>query len=309
MPNLSDAIIVDVQQAGLLAMSALETTEQGQVTAVFRSTFYVETARGLACFGNSDLESAGFNISTSAPARTDWRASGVVCGAPAHITRDAVRIGSQLTFVFSNADVWMPPEPLASIDANQIVYGLNDLRRICVGRLPQDGLARFIDKDFMPSPEDKVCRQAVAPLRQARSMQMKLFAGVPCDTFQWIDDLIGLGPGLTPSGDDFLGGVMMTLRALGRVDISDCIWSVAEPCAAKNSNPISLSHLRAASQGSGSETLHLAIAALLSADREVIRQAADRLDGIGHSSGWDTMTGVVLTLDAYAGTDSGQSFP
>ena len=41
--------------------------------------------------------------------------------------------------------------------------------------------------------------------------------------------LIGLGPGLTPSGDDYLGGVLVALRALGRDAQADALWRWLEP--------------------------------------------------------------------------------
>ena len=35
--------------------------------------------------------------------------------------------------------------------------------------------------------------------------------------------LIGLGPGLTPSGDDFIGGMLIALRMLGKHGAADAV--------------------------------------------------------------------------------------
>src|SRR5262249_14736230 len=70
------------------------------------------------------------------------------------------------------------------------------------------------------------------------------------------DALIGLGPGLTPAGDDFVGGAMIALRAAGNVPLAERIAAWALPLAATNTNRISRAHLECAAQGEGHEALH-----------------------------------------------------
>ena len=55
--------------------------------------------------------------------------------------------------------------------------------------------------------------------------------------------LIGLGPGLTPSGDDYLGGVL-SLRWLGRGSQADSLWRWLEPRLAGHTSEISAAHPR-----------------------------------------------------------------
>ncbi|MFX8976555.1 DUF2877 domain-containing protein, partial [Acinetobacter baumannii] len=38
-------------------------------------------------------------------------------------------------------------------------------------------------------------------------------------------NLIGLGPGLTPSGDDLVGGALIALAELDLPNIRDVLWS------------------------------------------------------------------------------------
>ena len=58
--------------------------------------------------------------------------------------------------------------------------------------------------------------------------------------------LIGLGPGLTPSGDDYLGGMLVALRSLGRGAQADALWRWLEPRLASRTSAISAAHLAAA---------------------------------------------------------------
>ena len=106
--------------------------------------------------------------------------------------------------------------------------------------------------------------------------------------------LIGLGPGLTPAGDDFVGGAMIALRAFGNAPLADRIASWALPLARKRTNRISRAHLECAARGEGHEALH----DLLCTFEE---KHLERLARIGHTSGLDAAAGALLALDSVPG--------
>jgi hypothetical protein len=103
------------------------------------------------------------------------------------------------------------------------------------------------------------------------------------------DELIGLGPGLTPAGDDFVGGAMIALRSSGNGDLADRIAAWALPLAETNTNRISRAHLECAAQGEGHEALH---GLLCSFDEKSLQ----RLARVGHTSGLDAAAGALLAL-------------
>ena len=107
--------------------------------------------------------------------------------------------------------------------------------------------------------------------------------------------LIGLGPGLTPAGDDFVGGAMIALRVRGTTAgdaaLADRIAAWALPLAKCNTNRISRAHLEFAAAGEGHEALH----DLLCTFEE---KHLARLARIGHTSGVDAAAGALLALDA-----------
>ena len=106
--------------------------------------------------------------------------------------------------------------------------------------------------------------------------------------------LIGLGPGLTPSGDDFLVGALALLDAIGERDahaalaraIIDAAWRDA-------TTPLSACFLRAAAAGHVGEALHRAVSSVITGD---VDAAVAAIEKIGHSSGWDMMAGIMTTL-------------
>jgi len=101
------------------------------------------------------------------------------------------------------------------------------------------------------------------------------------------EGLIGLGPGLTPSGDDYLGGMLVALRRSGREAQADALWRWLEPRLASRTSAISAAHLAAAAAGEAHEALHLALTG---------RWHLDAVAAVGHSSGWDALAGAVAVL-------------
>lgn len=110
----------------------------------------------------------------------------------------------------------------------------------------------------------------------------------------FVSGLMGLGPGLTPSGDDILGGILIALHCLGRLDQAGILWD-AIGREAHRTNRISQAHLYAAAHGMGAEVLHGWIHALQGeADRQTLYSLCERLGRVGHTSGWDAALGACL---------------
>lgn len=111
--------------------------------------------------------------------------------------------------------------------------------------------------------------------------------------------LIGLGPGLTPSGDDVLVGLVAALFALGdtRAAILAGTWAT---CAATRTTPVAASFHRHAAAGDFAERLHDLLGAVLAGPPERIAGSVHRAAAWGATSGADTVLGVLLALRAAA---------
>ena len=103
------------------------------------------------------------------------------------------------------------------------------------------------------------------------------------------DSLIGLGSGLTPAGDDFVGGAMIAMRAYGHQALADRVAAWALPLAATNTSRISRAHLECAAAGEGHEYLHDFLSS-------PTRENQAKLSTIGHTSGLDAAAGALLSL-------------
>ena len=118
-----------------------------------------------------------------------------------------------------------------------------------------------------------------------------------------LTSLVGLGPGLTPSGDDAIAGCLLTLRLLGRLGR---LRQIADELPAHLAATTSLSGslLTAAADGYAAPQLVELLAAIgafgPSTPHTRWRRLVEAVLAIGHSSGADLLTGVRATLAASA---------
>jgi hypothetical protein len=216
-----------------------------------------------------------------------------------------MRIGSRFSLKLCGAPVWKPLPPVDPQKQN-IKEGLEALKQFAENRLPMDGLGRLMGS---VEPESNLngnlLNYAIAPLTSLKSwLKAALIDPRECeipDTSSW-QKLLGLGPGLTPSGDDLIGGMMLALHSLDQGKILKCLTAAITPVMDDRTNPISAAHLRAAMEGMGSEAAHKVIGTILSGSRGDYPEAVKSIEKTGHTSGWDTLAGVVIVYRLWVQT-------
>jgi len=107
--------------------------------------------------------------------------------------------------------------------------------------------------------------------------------------------LLGLGAGLTPSGDDLVGGAVFGRRIASGADSR---WtSVGRKLSREirnRSHAVSAALFADLAAGRSFAPLHDIVQALIDGDHESALRAARSLVAIGHSSGWDMLTGLLI---------------
>ena len=287
-------------EIGCLARRALSPGLRGTVSAVFERSFYVRLAGQEICLGPVGLGAGPLNLRCHVE-RPDWRAWGLREGAAVLPAPRAIRVPPNLSVSLSEATVWRPKAPgpwsTASLGA-----GLRALDALLPGRVPAEGLG------VLALPGDPGARRS-AVVAAARGPAAAL-ARYLCRAFMADRDaplagapdlraLIGLGPGLTPSGDDLLGGALIALHLLGRGDLAGTLWNRLRGDLERGTNPISRAHLGAAARGFGGAALHAVLNDLLTGERGALGRRLAAIDAIGHGSGWDALGGAVAALRVY----------
>lgn len=120
-----------------------------------------------------------------------------------------------------------------------------------------------------------------------------------------VGTLVGAGPGLTPSGDDVLCGVLLGLRLhpRGSAALVADLWREVQPRLTATTS-LSASLLREAADGYAAEPVALllqrlaAVGSLRSGEAATLSDAARGVLAIGHTSGADLLGGLAGCLDA-----------
>lgn len=296
MENMSRMVLV-----GSAAREFLASRGEAQLIGVFRQSAYAENAFGqIACIGGREVGPGPLHALCEFPGGVDFRAK----AAPRDrvmIENGWMRIGPEMRIDASRPEEWKPERLPADWDGRTFRRNLPFLAERIASRGIREGLAPFIPP--MMRGERVSCENV---------LQQALWRGVGA-LRSWLPrvrcaeksrahpltepGLIGLGPGLTPSGDDFWCGVMIALHALGWSD--EALRKISGEILARageRTNRISRAHLACAARGQGADALHRAIAAMGLADEERLGSALCAVESIGHTSGWDSLAGVVCVL-------------
>ena len=290
---------VPIQSIGPIARQVIQQQSFGKIFSIFQRTFYLKSNSNLLCIGTNDLYNGPLNLITSAPAATTWSDCGIRIGQNVALGSSRLTLESGLEFTYGDACYWSPPKYHTP---KHIVLG-EGLSRLCLAaekRIPSEGLGCFINSNICPDLLKPVAVQAVQPLTEIRVALLKSFR-----LGQWVSmpvaarrSLIGLGPGLTPSGDDFLCGMMIGLNLLGFEAFAAELREGLEAVLPADPSQISLAHFEAASLGLGAAGLH-SVAKVLFVGEKIKDDLLDGVDQIGHTSGWDALAGMVFVFKAW----------
>lgn len=289
------------RRCGEIAYALFRHGTEGRVSAVFNNSFYLESAGHYACIGNLALPAGPLNVAIEAPGNMDWRAAGLRNHAAWRVSVDTLYLGDRFAIPFGETEIWRPPPIPADWRAGDLRRGRAECLRRAAHRTPVAGLARLVIRAPRRPPDPVMEKIAAAPVADLRAWLASAFRdphAAPCPPSDGIGRLVGMGPGLTPSGDDFLAGVLIALSGFGAPAKRQRLWDAVQPLARDAGNPISMAHLAAAARGLGGAALHDLLAALVRADAAAIAAGIDALDGIGHTSGWDALAGLMACVEA-----------
>ena len=267
---------IEAIELGWVAREALnETRGRARVVAALARSAYLEAGATLIWIGGDGSPLHG-------------RAVVVGGDVPTALAGD-VRLD------IANAAVWTPAGDPSVIDA-VIVAGVarSLLTRLTEAGTPE-GFATLLTGQAPGFPFDRA-----APA--ARALALASHDEDTNAATRAADELIGLGPGLTPSGDDFVGGAFFARERLGSF-ASRPRWRAAGEIvcerARQATHPISAVLLADLVAGRGHAPLHdLARGVALGASPAILVDATRRLVRIGHSSGWDMLAGFLAALVA-----------
>jgi hypothetical protein len=276
---------------------------------------------------NLEVEGTAWLVALSGPAvaihphavalerPVDFRNWGLTVGDPADLLDGSLRLRGQAGIVVVDMSQAQRPSPRLL----PLIVRLGGAHLACVTRLA--GFQQETGCDLRIDALGHGERALTALGAGLRSAALVLgsaaqeFAQTPRHAFaaevslallnQAVAALVGLGAGLTPSGDDFLCGFLAAARACDpvlmedREELIDALNAAVEPNLQRTTQ-ISAGLIRCATQNFWSMPL-VDLAEALAVDREPeALRALDEICSLGHSSGSDMATGFLFGLECLA---------
>lgn len=271
---------------------------RGRVHSVFQHVINIEGASGeLFTLAARDIDDAP---NTMVVDMADFSNTGVTMCQQVVATAGVMRIDSALEVHFDNAKGWQGTLPVYDMASGRLGGNLDALVQFLqredalAGMLRStplgndDGLAEGTDFDHAVS---RMLSSTTSRLRDA-ILRQDVF-----DVCAQARLLMGLGPGLTPSGDDFLVGLFAVLHVkqsplfgLGTL----CLEMVAG--AEHTTNAISYAALSKAATGRVRACMAELIQQLLHGEADAWTAPLRRVLAIGSTSGSDIVAGIVCGL-------------
>jgi hypothetical protein len=174
---------------------------------------------------------------------------------------------------------------------------LNQRQRNNGADIVADDLVGRIDNSPYTGVSQKVAKAAPALLQSTQQFDLTAAASP-------IRELIGLGSGLTPAGDDLLAGYLTGLwcTTFGKSEREEFVSGLSRKIIrlARRTNDISRTYLSHAAHGQVSSRI-AALAEAISqgeSDKRLL-DIAENAMRVGHTSGMDAVTGLLLGLAAW----------
>ncbi len=223
-------------------------------------------------------------------------ADAVLQTVPGFETTDYAVLSGRIVWTGSKARTDHPRNLAHPWHAAPAVYDAERLRKGAAmawrGTDTHIGLLGWLAGQRLVFPLELARRRLDALAQALRAHDLHAFEGAALR-------VLGLGHGLTPSGDDLLGGILFTL-AYAPIPA----WHSAMPglharirrAAESATNPISAALLDDLMRGSSYRVLHAVFDAFQSGEAARITDAVQALLRLGASSGGDMLAGVFLAL-------------
>lgn len=290
----SPDIVVPMLRSGVLAREFCRSVSWASVDAVFERCFYLRSGNEFICVGEPDIGDGPLTLIGYLGRLPNLK---LQPGRPAAVCDRHIVIGNSIRLALDRTQPWRPPPWPNSASPIRLFDTCADLAWRAASDAPEEGLARHVsgvrETSRRQPPLARIARPRIAIFERWLSKVLDARAPPAIGGREAVQGLIGLGPGLTPSGDDFLVGALALLDAIGERAAHTALARAINDPLLGLTTPLSACFLRAVAAGHVGEALHRAASSVITGDAD---SAVAAVGTIGHSSGWDMMAGIMTTL-------------
>ncbi len=271
---------------------------RGKVGAVFRRSAHLMFGDFVVTIGSFESGDHPYTVNlASLPCK--FFSGKIFPGQKIVLENDSLIIGGKCLVLLNELTPFRPAQKVEGIAGNREIKSALNGVEVGVKALMKNGKTGFWNTETGRSKfENSIHKAALPGVRLVeRGIRYKEAAAL----LDGSKILAGLGVGLTPSGDDFLVGVLSALH-FNRLNVGKGFCptlSVLNGIATESSKRTSTFSgmlIRCAARGWYSDLVSDWLAAVHKGNANSALSATRRLFAIGHSSGKDTLAGLLTTV-------------
>lgn len=281
---------------GSIASRLIAQEPDGEVMGISSRGVYLGTATNWVLFLTSENNRGPLTLNMQ---DIDGGLARLVVGSPAQVSPRRIDFPSaNLTISTAEASIWeaTPPSKAATPTIQRQVR-LEEIRKhlLSNGKSSTTGMPLPLLASFKGEPGTHTNKVYPLVERLREAVYKRQVGG----TTEAIDALLGMGTGLTPSGDDLTLGFILTLNRWGQVlanglDVTALNREITGR-AYRKTTTLSANLIECASQGQASEPLLLALDGMMTGKPDAAA-CAGLLAGWGNTSGIDAFVGMALAM-------------
>lgn len=297
---------IEASSVGRTAYSRLRRAKDGIVHSVFKNAINILFEPGLVSLVTEAVLRGPLNVTLQLPAELpSLYQLGLEAGDKVKVRGFTLELGHRGLISFGSARIYSPKQKftMPMLADDEIKANLEVMRKTALRFGNMAGLGELLDPKATIGNDQAAAKKLNIFSSFASTRIVRLEQAFRSEKERTLRDaiveLIGLGPGLTPSSDDMLAGLILlcVLYAKNRGGANPARQLIARVVAKEVHGRTTLlgeEYLRQAVSGRGNEAVMKTCAALLTGGREAVERETRRVLEIGETSGTDTILGIVL---------------
>lgn len=308
MKERKDRITFKAETAGYRVKEILKPEEKAVVESVFEHAVYLNGGVDTLVKLITDRDYIGpASITVLSDGDLDFKSAGIREGAEVIFSENLLRAaGDGFSVDLSDAEIWnAPPAPLERRSLEEMNLNTRVLRDVIYTHPSREGLVPLLESVELLGPMQVFLKEQTQSVSERarpyiERLMWALFSGDLKSAVENAGQLLGLGPGLTPSCDDFLAGLIFSLKRGVNIlfedgALSGFINKFAGQIvnSAKSQTTIySVSYLIEASRGEAPAPAWGLVYAIVSQGPDETAALSRKLIKMGETSGADTAVGI-----------------
>lgn len=201
-------------------------------------------------------------------------------------------IADKMAITLERVEYWESVLPIYPDDLNRLKINLDKMKCYIDIHGKSGGIKRTLSQSLFEKEMSNLLE------KRTNLLFSELLKNRTSNALQHAVSLIGLGPGLTPSGDDFLVGLFSILNMRNSPFNSDNFFCEEVIKKAKSlTNDISFMALKKASVGQVRESIIVLVNSLINGKEKELIFSLSNVLKIGSSSGTDIALGLICGLE------------